>query len=31
MFHYLRIFYERCKRLCDPDIHEDIWDKLGPF
>lgn len=30
MFHYLRI-YERCKRICDPEVHEDIWDKLGPL
>lgn len=31
MFHYLRFFYERCKRICDPEVHEDIWDKLGPL
>lgn len=31
MFHYLRIFYGRCKRFYDSEVHEDIWDKLGPL
>ena len=38
MFSYLKIFYdhcktlcEYCKRYCEPEVHEDIWDKLGPL
>lgn len=31
MFHYLRIFCERCRRYCDSEVHGDIWDKLGPL
>ena len=31
MFSYLKFFYERCKRYCNSEVHEDIWDKLGPI
>ena len=38
MFSYLKIFYDHCKilcdyckRYCDSEVHEDIWDKLGPL
>ena len=38
MFSYLKFFYDNCKILCyqckryyDSEVHEDIWDKLGPL
>lgn len=38
MFSYFKIFYDHFKILCDyceryrdSEVHEDIWDKLGPL